>query len=118
MQFHPKSARGLVKIIRCGRDDSVGTRIAVILMGVAVWLHARGARRWGSLGACPKRVVFRHEGPVFYGVVPERWLFRARVWTQFALKSPIIRSEDEICRGEEEFSSNLSHRNLSLIRFH
>ena len=22
--------------------------------------------------SCPKRVGFRHEGPVFYGVVPER----------------------------------------------
>ena len=77
--FHGKSACGPVKILRGARDDIVCTCICVILIGVAVWLHARGARIWGSLGSCPKRVVFRHEGPVFYGVVPERGLFRAQV---------------------------------------
>ena len=93
-QFHGKSARGPLKILRCAQDDSVGAWIGVILKGAAVRLHARCARRWGSMESCPKRVVFRHEGPVFYGVVPERWLFRARVWTQFALKSPSVQSEE------------------------
>ena len=77
-QFHGKSACGLVKILRCAQDDSVGAWIGVILKGAAVWLHARSARRCGSLGSCPKRVVFRHRGPVFYGVVPERGGFQAR----------------------------------------
>ena len=31
-----------------------------------------------ALGLCPKRVFFRHEGPVFYGVVPEKGRFQAR----------------------------------------
>ena len=35
-QFHSKSARGLVKILRCAQDDSVGAWIGVILMGAAV----------------------------------------------------------------------------------
>ena len=78
MQFHHKSARGPLKILRCAQDDSVGAWIGVILMGVAVRLHARSARRWGSLGLCPKGVVFRHGGPVFYGVVPEKGDFQAR----------------------------------------
>ena len=30
-------------------------------------------------GTCPKRMVFRHEGPVFYAVVPEKGLFWARM---------------------------------------
>lgn len=59
-QFHGKSARGPLKILRCAQDDSVGAWIGVILKGAAVRLHARSARRWGSLGSCPKRVVFRH----------------------------------------------------------
>ena len=78
-QFHSKSARGLVKIPRYAQDDSVDIRIGIILKGAAVRLHARSARRWGSLGSCPKSVVFRHEGPVFYGVVPEKGGFQARV---------------------------------------
>ena len=77
-QFHGKSECGLVKILRCAQDDSVGAWIGVILMGAAVRLHARSARRWGSLGSCQKRVVFRHRGPVFYGVVPERGGFQVR----------------------------------------
>ena len=85
-----------MKILRYAQDDSVDIRIGIILKGAAVRLHARGARRCGSLGSCPKgvvfrhgvrfsiepcpnRLVFRHEGPVFYGVVPERGLFQARV---------------------------------------
>ena len=36
MQFHHKSALGLVKILRCAQDDSVGAWIGVILMGAAV----------------------------------------------------------------------------------
>ena len=95
-QFHSKSARGLVKIPRYAQDDSVDIRIGIILKGAAVRLHARSARRWAlwgrarkgwfsgtrvqfSLGSCPKSVVFRHEGPVFYGVVPEKGGFQARV---------------------------------------
>ena len=78
-QFHGKSECGLVKILRCAQDDSVDIRIGIILKGAAVRLHARSARRWGSLETCPKRVVFRHEGPVFYGVVPEKGLFWARM---------------------------------------
>ena len=78
-QFHGKSECGLVKILRCAQDDSVDIRIGIILKGAAVRLHARSARRWGSLVSCPKRVGFRHGGPVFYGVVPERGLFQARV---------------------------------------
>ena len=77
-QFHGKSECGLVKILRCAQDDSVDIRIGIILKGAAVRLHARSARRWGSLETCPKRVVFRHEGPVFYGVVPEKGGFQAR----------------------------------------
>jgi len=77
--LHGKSARGPMKILRCAQDDSVGAWIGVILKGAAVRLHARSARRWDSLGSCPKGVVFRHRGPVFYGVVPERGLFRAQV---------------------------------------
>ena len=68
-----------MKIPRYAQDDSVDIRIGIILKGAAVRLHARSARRWGSLGSFLKRVVFRHEGPVFYGVVPERGLFRAQV---------------------------------------
>ena len=59
------------------RDDSVDIRIGIILKGAAVRLHARSARRWGSLGSCPKRVGFRHRGPVFFGVVPEKGGFQA-----------------------------------------
>ena len=44
MQFHGKSERGLVKILRCAQDDSVGAWIGVILMGAAVRLHAKSAR--------------------------------------------------------------------------
>ena len=40
------------------------------------WFSGTGVRFY--LGSCPKRVVFRHEGPVFYGVVPERGGFQAR----------------------------------------
>ena len=37
----------------------------------ALWRRARkgwfsGTRVQFSMGSCPKRVVFRHEGPVFY----------------------------------------------------
>ena len=35
-QFHGKSVCGLVKILRCAQDDSVGAWIGVILMGAAV----------------------------------------------------------------------------------
>ena len=78
LQFHDKSERGPVKIPRYAQDDSVDIRIGIILKGAAVRLHARSARRWGSLETCPKRVVFRYEGPVFFGVVPEKGRFQAR----------------------------------------
>ena len=78
LQFYGKSAHSLVKILRCGRDDSVGTRIGVIPRGVAVWLHARGARRKGFFGVVPEKGGFQAQGPVFYGVVPERGGFQAR----------------------------------------
>jgi hypothetical protein len=84
-----------VRIPRYALDDSVDIRIGIILKGAAVRLHARSARRWGSLGSCPKRVSFRHgvrfsmescpkrvgfrhRSPVFFGVVPERGGFQAR----------------------------------------
>ncbi len=67
-----------MKILRGARDHIVCTCICVIMKGAAVRLHARGARIWGSLGSCPKGVVFRHRGPVFYGVVPEKGGFQAR----------------------------------------
>ena len=111
MQFYDKSERGPVKILRSARDDIVCTCICVILIGVAVWLHARSARRWGSLGSCPKgwfsgtrvrfsmgscpkRVVFRYGGPVFYGVVPEKGGFQARYRLHSALLSPSVQSEE------------------------
>ena len=78
LQFYGKSAHSLVKILRCGRDDSVGTRIGVIPRGVAVWLHARGARRKGFFGVVPEKGGFQAQGPVFYGVVPEKGGFQAR----------------------------------------
>ena len=53
-QFHGKSACGLVKILRCAQDDSVGAWIGVILMGAAVRLHARSARRWALWGRARK----------------------------------------------------------------
>ena len=53
-QFHGKSARSLVKILRCAQDDSVGAWIGVILMGAAVRLHARSARRWALWGRARK----------------------------------------------------------------
>ena len=110
-QFHGKSARGLVKILRCAQDDSVDIRIGIILKGAAVRLHARSARRWDSLGPCPKGVGFRHRGPVFYGVVPEkggfqargpvfygvvpeRGLFQARYRLHSALPFPSVQSEE------------------------
>ena len=101
-----------MKILRSARDHIVCTCICVILKGAAGRLHARSARRWGSLGSCPKRVGFRHggpvlfgvvpervvdlwhEGPVLFGVVPERGLFWARVWPRFALTSPSVQSEE------------------------
>ena len=49
-----------MKILRCAQDDSVDIRIGIILKGAALRLHDRSARGWGSLGSCPKRVVFRH----------------------------------------------------------
>ena len=61
-----------MKILRYAQNDSVDIRIGIILKGAAVRLNARSARGWGSLGPCPKRVVFRHEGPLFFGVVPEK----------------------------------------------
>ena len=91
-QFHGKSACGLVKILRCAQDDSVGAWIGVILKGAAGRLHARSARRWGSLGPCPKVAVFRHEGPVFHGVVPERGGFQAWYRLHSALPSPSVQS--------------------------
>jgi len=50
----------------------------------ALWGRARkgwfsGTSAWFSMGSCPKGVVFRHGGPVFYGVVPEKGPFQARV---------------------------------------
>ena len=83
-----------MKILRCAQDDSVGAWIGVILMGAACdfmpEVHADGAL-WGrarkgwfsgtgvrfSLGSCPKRVVFRYGGPVFYRVVPQKGGFQA-----------------------------------------
>ena len=47
-------------------------------MGVAVWLHARGARRKGFFGVVPEKGGFQAQGPVFYGVVPEKGGFQAR----------------------------------------
>ena len=83
-----------MKILRYAQDDSVDIRIGIILKGAAVRLHARSARRWGSLRPCPKRVVFRHRGPVFYGVVPERGGFQARYRLHSALPSPSVQSEE------------------------
>ena len=77
-----------MKIPRYAQDDSVDIQIGIILKGAAVRLHARGARIWGSLGSCPKGGCFRHEGPVFYGVVPERGGFQARVQTPFCPGTP------------------------------
>ena len=54
-----KVSAGLVKIPRYAQDDSVDIRIEIILKGPAVRLHARSARRWGSLGSCPKRGLFQ-----------------------------------------------------------
>ena len=44
--------------------------------------------------SCPKRVVFRYGGPVFYGVVPERGGFQARYRLHSALPSPSVQSEE------------------------
>ena len=43
----------------------------------ALWRRARkgwfsDTRVQFSMGSCPKWVVFRHEGPLFFGVVPEK----------------------------------------------
>ena len=92
--IHGKSECGLVKIPRYAQDDSVDIRIEIILKGPAVRLHARSARRWGSLGSCPKRVVFRHRGLVFFGVVPEKGGFQARYRLHSALLSPSVQSEE------------------------
>ena len=78
-QFHGKSECGHVKTPRYAQDDNVDIWIGIILKGAALRLHDRSARGWGSLGSCPKRVVFRHEGLVFYGVVPEMGQFRVQV---------------------------------------
>ena len=128
-QFHGKSARGPLKILRCAQDDSVGAWIGVILMGAACdfmpEVHADGAL-WGrarkgwfsgtrvrfsmgacpkrvvfrhgvrfSLGSCPKRVVFRHRDPVFYGVVPEMGGFQVRYRLHSALPFPSLQPEDK-----------------------
>ena len=57
-----------------------------------VWFSGTGVRF--SMGSCPKRVVFRHEGPVFYGVVPERGGFQARYRLHSALPSQSVQSEE------------------------
>ena len=44
--------------------------------------------------SCPKRVVFRYGGPVFYGVVPKRGGFQARYRLHSALPSPSVQSEE------------------------
>ena len=66
MQFYDKSARGLVKILRCAQDDSVGAWIGVILIGAAVLLHATSARKETLfMVLCPKGGGFQARGSGF-----------------------------------------------------
>ena len=44
--------------------------------------------------SCPKGVLFRHRGPVFFGVVPERGGFQARYRLHSALPFPSVQSEE------------------------
>ena len=92
--------------------------------GVAVRFHTRSAHRWGSLRPCPKGVIFRHKGPVFYGAVPEKGGFQARgsgfIWgrarkgwfsgtvqTPFCTEVPkcLVRRRipAEMCKGSSQF---------------
>ena len=77
----------------------------------ALWGRARkgwvsGTRVRFSMESCPKRVGFKHGGPVFFGVVPEKGGFQARYRLHSALPSPSVQSEEGYLqrRGKVQFN--------------
>ena len=67
--------------------------------------------------SCPKRVVFRYGGPVFYGVVPERGGFQARYRLHSALPSPSTQSEEGYLQrcGKVQFNFTASQSEIGVI---
>ena len=110
-QFHSKSECGLVKILRCAQNDSVDIRIGIILKGVAVRLHARSPLRWGSLGSCPKRVVFRYGVRYSMESCPKGGCFRHWCRLNSALPSPSVQSEEGYLQRYGRSSSILPRLN-------
>ena len=100
------------------------------------------------MGSCPKRVVFRHEGPLFFGVVPEKGAVSGtgvasvrpdvpKASSQRTRYAEVKKDSVQFCRTstvigdmakptevwkESSISFHTSclitNRNLSLIRFH
>ena len=85
-QFYGKSACGLVKILRCAQDDSVGARFEGIPMGVAVRLHAKSARKETLfMLLCPKGTVSGIGSSFIKGRARKGWFSGTRV--RFSMES-------------------------------